>query len=285
MPTRGLEHSLPAALIRSGVDVIDISLWPPTTEAYGRLDATAGCEGRRILSQAGLIPGIPALMVSRAMARRPDLRRIRLAEAMNLPPLTPGASASELIASVVGRPHVFRKGTWQRARSAETVRIDFGVPYGVRVCYPFDLAELRSLPNRHGLEELACYSSGFGGSADRWFLLALLPGATRTERILDWISRRVVRAINRTAQPPFGICLKLDGWAEETGLAPAYTLCIRSDDPYLATGAAVVAALRQLVAGHLPGPGSFLMGEALDAEEALADLEQMDVEVIESGAA
>jgi hypothetical protein len=282
MPTRCLEHRLPTELIRSGADVIDISLWPPTSEMYRERGQEVRSAGKRILSQAGLVPGVPALMVSHSMGRRPDLTRIRLAEAMNLPPLTRGASASELIASIVGRPNVFRKGTWQEARLFESTRLDFGDPYGVRVCYPFDLAELRSLPERHGLRELVCYSSGFGGSADRWFLLALLPGATQSERVLGWIADRVVGAINRSPRTPFGICLKLDGWAEDTGPVPAYTLRIQSDDPYLATGAAVVTAIRQLEERRVGQPGSYLMGEALDAEQALVDLMRLGVEVIET---
>lgn len=60
---------------------------------------------------------------------------------------------------------VYRNGEWRGAGSRDVRKVDFGPTLGRKTCYPTTLSEMRDLPDRLGIEELAAYVAGLN-----WFV-------------------------------------------------------------------------------------------------------------------
>jgi saccharopine dehydrogenase (NAD+, L-lysine-forming) len=175
---------------------------------------------------------------------------------------------------------VYAQGQWREAGMKDCRTFDFGPGIGKQICAPLNFPELHPLPQRYGLESLACYAAGFNRLVDcvlfplGWILSRL--GTGLAPRLLGpWL----VWAVNRYAKPPWGVILRLEAEGEYEGQPHTCTIELRHPDPWEFTALAVVACLKQYLDGSIAQPGVRMMGDVVDPGRTLEELRHLGAEV------
>jgi len=258
-PLRERVGAVAEAALAAGADLIDLDYAPAAWEALRGHRQAAERKKLCFVGQAGLIPGVPALLTRHAAERLGPGAKVACAELTRLAGFS-AASATDLLRDLRLTARVFRNGAWRKPLMGGARRFDFGPDFGREKCYPLELTEMASLPGLLKLEELGQYAAGFGsvlGSAilTTWLFLRL----NRTRGGARFGGRLLAAAL-RSAKPPFYTMLKLEAEGRKGEVIQWYA---GHEDGYKATAYAVAAALRQLADGSARRPGVHLMGHLL----------------------
>ena len=172
-------------------------------------------------------------------------------------------------------PHIFRDGSWQiRPLGKDRTLLDYGSRYGQRPSTLLDLAEMRDIPDRLHIQELAVY-----GAVPNAFLNYLV---SKILVFLDGIRPRMGWGIlaqivlqgskmMRGDLPGYAIVLEADG--QRGGEERSVRILLDHEDNYYSTAAAVAAFINQYLDGDFRGlSGVHMMGHILDPEKAVLDL-------------
>jgi len=276
-PLRERVGAVAAAALAAGSDLIDLNFAPAAWEALRGHDRAVKRAKLCFLGQAGLIPGVPALLVRHAAAKLGPGAKVAVAEVMRLRELT-AASAADLLRGLRLRARVFRDGAWQRPRRGAR-RFDFGPTFGNYKCHPFDLVETAALPELLKLDGLGQYAAGFGSAATNAILTTwLLFGLNRTGSGARLGGRLLSAALRRAARPPYYTTLKLEAEGRKGELLQWY---VSHDDGYAATACAVAAAVSQLADGSARRPGAHIMGHILDPGRFFDDVVALGLDLTE----
>jgi saccharopine dehydrogenase (NAD+, L-lysine-forming) len=277
-PVRERVGGVAAAALHAGADVVDLNYAEAAWEALNTRQDQAVKRGCCVVGQAGLIPGVPALLARHAASSLGASAKVAIAEFVNVEEASAAASADLLRELKLTAP-LYRGGAWRRPGGSGARRFDFGPPVGRRKCYPFDLPELRGLPARLELAELGQYAGGFGSAVvDGFFTIWLLLRLNRSAAGAR-AGGRMLRALQRRyAGPPYYTTLKLEAEAADGRQVEWF---LGHDDGYEATAAAAAAAVRQLADGSARRPGVYLMGHLLDPGRFFEDAVALGVEVTE----
>lgn len=236
------------AALAAGCDYLDVHLSSPAKWRLLRaLEPEIRSAGRLFISDAGLHPGLPAVMV-RDVAATIDLRRANVfgAFAVDWARLTLGSNAAEDFAGELRQmdPSIWRDGAWRRSWRNSRVH-DFGPPFGAQTCIAMGLEEMRTLPTAlPALEEAGFYVAGFGPVIDKLVLPFVyagltLPGTTwAMGRLLLWSLKRFASGVRRTA-------VDLDGSGTVDGRPARVRARLSCPDAYDLTALAAVACLEQ----------------------------------------
>jgi saccharopine dehydrogenase (NAD+, L-lysine-forming) len=271
-----MAQSVIEAALEVGMDYLDVNA---DTEKHAILRAHADqiqAQGSVFLTDGGIVPGCPAMLLRWAQARFDRLDEARMASIYRDPDM-PRGSAIDIVAHASRTPHVYRGGAWQPVSPLGVQRIDFG-PMGRQMAAPVEWPELTSLPDDVMPTRLAAYQGSINSVVNALLLLWGLTGLTD----LEWGRQLGVELFQRANRlfttPPYGIVLQLDVMGQQDGKPVAGTLRFRHRDVYRATAIPVVAALRQMLPGDLPAGPAF-MGQAVRPAAFRRCIEQLGMTV------
>jgi saccharopine dehydrogenase (NAD+, L-lysine-forming) len=185
---------------------------------------------------------------------------------------------------------VYEDGQWRRvtgSQASDYRRVDFEFGFGRLKCVPMSFDEMRPLPEMiSGLRSTGFYIAGWNAISDYvispliMLVLKLKPGADpkRLGKLLCW-STRVF------GSPPYGTVLQLDAEGTQDGSPASLRLAMRHEHEYELTAIPLVAMIEQLLDGTARRPGLHRMGQLIEPNRALTDIEAMGVELTEDSGA
>ena len=242
---RDLE-SIARIAIATGTDYLDLWYSPGVQERMLALAPEAEAAGRCLLTQAGLHPGLPALLVRRVA---PLFRRLERAYVACYIKADWGnytfsdATRSELEESPLS--WLYRGGSWGEVE--HLTAFDFGEFGEEVVCRPWHLGEMERLPQLFpSLQECGFFLYVRHGQVEKPPYHSTLQAVTFGE----------------TERGPLGMCTMVSHL-----------------DGYRFTALSVVAALEQYLDGSIARPGVWTVGHCLDPDRFLEDLEEMGVDL------
>lgn len=151
-------------------------------------------------------------------------------------------------------------------------KVLFPAPIGVASTMLIYAEEIARLTRQHGIGIARVYGANIGPRATLICMLAKVLRFYRSPRGIDRGARWLVEASARDMRklaPAYGIRVDLryqDGTTDSAALTLA--------DTYRATGAVIGITARCLLDGEGPGPGVFMLHEAVTADHFMRQLEQ-----------
>ena len=273
--SRVFEAALAASVDYVGVNV-DVTDSGVTESLAGRVEQA----GLRFITDAGLVPGVPAGLARWAASRFERVDEVIVAMLARVRDISYGSWIDAL--TVIRTPAtVYSQGSWNRAPLTATKKIDFGPPFGRCTCYPFPLPEMRPLPERLGVERCGAYTTGANGAVSTLLVLWHVFGLGR----YPWLSRLGARALvraNRFTRPPLGAVLAVEVAGESAGRPQHLRVSVRHDDGYVATAIPTVSCLLQMLDGTVKKPGIQMMGHALDVTRFIDDMGRLGMQPTET---
>ncbi len=280
--TRGLAE----AALETGTDWLDTHFEPRSLAALRGLEERIREAGRCFIAQGGFHPGLPAVLVRWAAGQVDELREAWVAAVIRPRgglPYTP--AVDELLESFRHyRAHVYEQGRWRRIRFTRPEafpRVDFEFGFGRRWTSPFDLEEMRRLPERiPTLRRLGFSIAGMNWLSD-WIVTPLIMLALPLwgRRPLEPLGRLFSWSTGALARPPFGIVLQARTAGVRRGDALRPGIALQDEDGYDLTAIPVVALVEQMLSAGGGRPGLHLMGQYADPEPLLEACAEMGVQV------
>jgi len=274
------------ACLEAGCDYFDILEMAVGTQALMAMNSAVQNAGRLFVTQGGLAPGLPAAFARLACSKIDQCQRVRLGLALSFKTMERADQVIEVFKYVTQHPpHLYRDGRWSiRPLGKDQITLDYGARYGRRPSTLIDLAEMRDIPDRLGVETLGVY-----GAVPNAFLnylmsriLVFLDGIRPQ---LGWgvLSRIVLSASKfmKGDQPGYAIVLEADG--RHDGVERSVRVLLDHEDNYYSTAAAVVAFITQYLEGIFSDlSGVYLMGHIIDPDKAVKDLAQFGLNTVVS---
>jgi hypothetical protein len=283
-----LAEQVAEAALRAEVDWVDTQVARHQADVLSALAPRIAASGRRWVTQAGFHPGVPAALVRLAAER---LDRLDAAWTSGLLHPAGGFPHSGAAAELFDEfedysAHIMREGRWQRARwtaASDMPLVTFAGGLGTHRTYPFDLDEIRTLPELlPDVRALGFGVSGFDPVTDAVVTPLLLAGARLGRWTYPLLEELLVRSTARFGLAPFGVAVQCDAVGTIAGARATLRLSIRHSDAYQLTGMPVVSLVEQLLDGTVAAPGLDLAGHVTDPTRLLADCAAMGAVVTNS---
>ena len=262
------------AAIAAGVDLVDLMSASTVLEP---LRSQAEDTGRCIVTDAGLAPGMPSVLMRLAGSRLDRMQTAFVGAAVSNPKGWPAETLDEVVDELATlEPLLWRDGQWRHrpfAGAFDARSFDLGPEWGKRRCSLLFSEELRDIPGMFpSLEEAASFISL------NWFVdRVALPTAVALvkvapERGSRLASRLIGWGMRRFARPPFGAVLVLDAIGDRGSSRLRVVLAHRSE--YEATGEVVATYLSHWAdsASGARRPGVHIMGHIVEPESFVRDL-------------
>lgn len=271
-PLTGIGLQVINAALDAGIDYLGINVEPAGRTEIEALSGRVEQAGLRFLTDAGLVPGVPAALARWSAPRFDRVEEVTVGVLMRESSLSVG-SAVDLMTATGVPSTVYERGEWRRASLTTTRSLDFGPTFGTHACYPADLAELKPLPDQLRLERAGAYVAGVNGFVNAIAAAWLLLGLGR----FAWGARLgaplLIRA-NRRTRPPFGTVLMVETLGEAGGQRQRSRAAFEHSDGWVATAIPTVCCLLQVLDGTVE-PGIRMMGHALEVDRFMGDMERL----------
>jgi hypothetical protein len=269
-------HAVAQAAIEAGVDVIDLMSASLLLEP---LRSRAEDAGRCIVTDAGLSPGLPSVLMRLGGSRLDRMRTAFVGGAVSNPKGWPAETLEEVVDELGAvEPLLCRDGEWRRRPvfgALDARSFDLGPERGKRRCSLFFSEELRDIPAMFpSLQDAGGYLSV------NWFVdRVALPAAVVLVKVAPERGRRPASrfigwGMRRFARPPFGAVLVLDATGESDGSPTMVRVVVTHRSEYEATGEVVATYVSHWTdpASGARRPGIHIMGHIVEPESFLWDL-------------
>jgi len=271
-PLTGIGPQVIDAALDAGIDYLGINVEPAGRSEIEALSDRVERAGLRFVTDAGLVPGVPAALARWSALRFDRVEEVTAGMLMHESSLSIG-SAVDLMAATGVRPTVYERAAWRRASLTTTRKLDFGPTFGAHACYPADIPEMKPLPDQLRLERAGAYVAGVNGWVNAVAAVWLVLGLGRSVWGARLGARLLIQA-NRRSRPPFGIVLAVESLGEAGGQRQRFRVAFEHSDGWVATAIPTVCCLLQLLDGTLE-PGIRMMGHAVEVERFMGDMERL----------
>ena len=270
----------------AGADFLDIHFQQDTLSVLRELAPVVEKAGRFFITQAGCFPGLSSVMVRRAWpyfrpykaSVKSRYRKAVVGVAMNLRDENPDAVREIIGALDDYKAEIFKEGRWQSAGYKDVVKLDFGSMFGVRSCYPIQLAEMRTLPETFGMEHVGVYVAGFNWFVDNVvFPSAMVAGKIKKNFGRDCLAKMLSWGMNTFSGSETGLVFVVEAEGEKDGRCIQLRILAEHNDAYFFNAVPVVASLLQYFDGAIVKPGLWMMGHIVDPIRLMKDIERMDI--------
>ncbi|MEM8643178.1 MAG: hypothetical protein AAGG51_30830, partial [Cyanobacteria bacterium P01_G01_bin.54] len=176
------------------------------------------------------------------------------------------------------QPEIYQHGQWRMGTYQDAVKIDYGHRFGVRSSMPIDMVEIKSLPEKLGLQETGIYTTGFN-----WFTDYLIfPLIVLSQKIKKGFLRHVwakllTFGINTFSGTEAGVVFLLKTEGEKDGQPQSVEIIAEHDSAYEFTVIPVIACLKQYLDGSIRKAGLWMMGHIVDLDRLFDDMEKMNI--------
>jgi len=275
------------AAIEGGIDYLDIQYSTEKIKTLRTLKYDIINNERLFITDAGFHPGLPA-----ALARLSDQRLKNVDSSiiysvikqdwrnLNVTAETKIEFVRELVEF---DPSFYSNGKWKKARISSTrdfKKVDFGKPIGIKMCTPMNFEEMKGIPEEiPTIQYTGFYIAGFN-----WFVdMVVMPFGILWMKIFKNIGIKTIanvmfNSLLKHSKPPFRTILQLEA---ENAAGQKYLLRLVHEDGYWFTAIPVVACLIQYSEGILPRRGLYCMGNVVEPEKLLKDIEKMGIAIEE----
>ena len=276
LPLTGLGSTLAQAAYEAGVHYIDINANQEKQAYLQRMAAKIKRKGLTFVTEAGMGPGVPSLLVLHAYRQLGKLKTVELGSIFRESKISYG-SAYDMLVELAVKHRVFKNGAWSRAALSDGKTIDFGTYFGKNKCYPFEFLELVKLPAEEiGFKNLGFYAAGFNPVVDSVALVWMITGLNRFKAGLR-LGAKIAMWAEKFTRPPIATVIQADAKAWNGS-----RMCLRVShkDAYIATAIPLAACIIQMLDEDLfSQKGVHLMGHFLNTEKFLEDVENMGMDV------
>ncbi len=241
-------------------------------------------KGKIFISQAGFHPGMLAVMTRLGAGYFDRYDEACLSMAMETALERPEQVAEIIPLITHFDSWLYENGAWRKATYRDAIKVNVGGKFGKMQLYPFWMEELRSMPTLLGLKKVGLYISGFNWLVDNIIMPLIIMldwlGGKRfqklSERIFYW-------GVKKFAPDTEGVVMLNDAKGLKNNQLHKVRLRLEHPDAYLFTIIPVVACLKQLLDGQLPG-GLHMMGHVCDLDRLMQDVEAMGLRfMVEEG--
>jgi saccharopine dehydrogenase (NAD+, L-lysine-forming) len=271
------QHVITATL-DAGIDYIDINSDAAKHRVFAQ-HASHIQQGRSVLlTEAGIIPGCPALLLRQAAREFEHLDEVTVGSLMRDPQM-PRGSAADIVTHAGTPAQHYQDGRWRQVGPFAHRWIDFGPSFGKRFTVPVTLPELHALPDTLPVRRLAVYQAGFNPVLNLLLLLWKLLGLSRSARGRRWGRDLFLWANRRFSSPPYGMVVLLEATGQRAGAAHTWRIALQHADVYVATAIPVVAGVLQLLDERIARPQQGFLGHLVEPERFLADCARLGLRV------
>lgn len=279
-PLTGVGSRVFEAGFAAEVDCVSLNADVTGSAATESLAARVEQARLRFITEAGLVPGVPAALARWAASRLERVDEVTVAMLARVKDIAYGSWVDAL--TVIRTPaEVYNQGSWNRAPLTATKRLDFGPPFGACACHPFPLPEVLLLPDRLGAERCGAYAAGANGAVSTLLALWYALGLGK----YPWLSRLGARALvraNRLTRPPLGAVLAVEVTGESASGPQQLRVSVQHQDGYVATAIPTVSCLLQVLDGTIEKPGIQMMGHAVETTRFIDDMGRMGMRPTET---
>lgn len=273
-------ETIAQAALDSKSDMLDILFQKSVVTKLKRFSESIQNSGRVFITQAGFHPGLPAVLVRFASKYFDVYQKGIVSMAMNARFEQPESTVEILNEVREFDSEIFKHGSWRKGSYKDSIRVDFGVPFGTKMCYPLHMEELKKLPEKYGLTETGAYVAGFNWFVD-YIVFPVILGFHWVKRgwgdpFLKWIFYWGVNTFSSDDQK---VVIILDAEGLSNGKKRNVRITLEHNDAYFFTAAPIVASLKQYFSSSIPRPGLHLMGEIVDPDNLLAEMKRMGVKI------
>ena len=238
------------ASIETNTDYLDLWYSPSKRNRFKTLAEGAKRAGRLLLTECGMQPGLPGVVVRCLAQRFETIESARVASyaRADWANLTFSPSTRVELKEPFA-PFVMRNGTWQDlpGERINGIDVDFGTKYGTRKCHPVFYGELADVSR-------------------------LVPSLRNLDFVLD-------QAFGEPSPPPYFARLRGEAWGVRQGRPAHSTITIHHSDGFDLTALSVVACVRQWLPVFSRSSGLVSGGLWADAEKTIFMLLEMGVVV------
>lgn len=261
-------------------DYLDILVQQKYIQDLKALSPEIEKAGRVFITQAGFHPGLPAVFIREGANYFDDYRKAIICMAMNTRFEKP-ESTREIIEGVgESNAEILKNGEWKAADYKDAVSIDFGTKLGIKQCYPLQMEEIKSLPEILGIEETGVYAAGFNWFVDSIvFPLAVILQQIRKGLGVNLLGKMMHWGVNTFSPKEQAIVFVLEADGEKGRGSVKVRIVAEHTDAYYFTAAPVVACLKQYLDGSLKKPGLWLMGNLVETDRLMKDMEKMGIKI------
>jgi saccharopine dehydrogenase (NAD+, L-lysine-forming) len=271
--------AMAAAVLDAGADWLDINLSSPAKLAALRaLEPRIEAAGRCFITDGGVHPGLPGVLVHFAAARG-TLRSAAVAARFEVDWKSLRFSANthrEFLLELLDHdPSVFRDGRWRRGTRFSR-RFDLGEPFGSSACVPLCMEEIRELPGAlPTLRDVGFFIAGFGPFIDYAIMPLAFALASMSKKLVDPAAHLLASGLERFGSGERGVALVLEAEYDD---GSRLRLHVRHPDAYVITAAPAVAAILQYLDGRRP-VGLHTQAALVEPVRFLADLAGLGIAV------
>lgn len=278
MPYRGESRTVLDAVARAGIDYVDVN---PGAEKQDALDALAPQfhdKDSVVLTDAGVIPGCPSVLVRHVAAHFDALDTVVVDSLYKDPEMAYGG-AFDVVSLTAESTRVYRDGAWRDAAPWSVRWCDFGAPYGHHLTQPVGLDELESLPDAFDLDRLELHQAGMNLVTNAILFLWRMLTIARSDTGARLGTKLFLETNRRFTSEPYGDVLLVNARGTRNGQATGASIRLQTDDVYEATSIPVVAAVHQILDGSLDRPACGYMGHSVDTDLFLDQLDGLGMNV------
>lgn len=284
--TADLVSTVAQAALEANVDYLDIQYSTKKVENLKSFENEIVKRNRLFITDAGFHPGLPAALVRYGHLKLDNLHSSYIYSVIKQDWRVLDISIStkvEFVRELINYEATFLKdGKWQKASMISTKdfkKIDFGEPIGTKVCMPMNFEELKRVPDSiPTIKNMGFYIAGFN-----WFVdMLLMPFGLLWMKIfkefgVKTIANLMFGSFERSSKPPFITIVRLAAEGLLNGNPEKYKLKLSHEDGYWFTAIPVVACLIQYSEGILPRNGLYCMGNIVEPQKLLKDIEEMGI--------
>jgi saccharopine dehydrogenase-like NADP-dependent oxidoreductase len=266
------------AALEAGIDYLDIYFQQDAWPALETLKERIKQAGRCFITQAGFHPGLPAAFVRKGAQYFDRYDKAIVAFSMNAKIDRP-ESVYEIVDAVADyKPEFYQNGRWKTGTYKDSIKIDYGSRFGVRTSMPFDLIEIKPLPELFSLQETGVFTTGFNWFIDYLvFPLMMLSQMMKKGSLRHFWARVFTFGINTFSGPEEGVAFLLDAEGEKDGQQQTVRIFAGHGSAYDFTVIPVIACLKQYFDGSICRPGLWMMGHLVDPDRLFVDMEKLGV--------
>ncbi|MDX2249476.1 MAG: SDR family NAD(P)-dependent oxidoreductase [Bacteroidia bacterium] len=266
------------AAIAAQTGLMDILLRADVAETLSRYQQKIAENGLRFITQAGFHPGIVAPLMRSVRGEFDEYHSAVVGMAMD-PIFRNPKSTHELFHEILAaKPMILRSGKWKTGSYRDLAIVNFSKYFSPRKCFPLNLPEIYGIEKTTGLKNAGVYVAGF----DFWIDWVIFPLAIT----VGFFSQKWSKVIGgkmlfahiqkkRDQRPRVEMVLEASGLKDEK--EKKLTRTLYAEDGFDLTAYAVVACIRQYFKGIPPKPGLYLMGQVVEENQLLEDLQEMGI--------
>jgi saccharopine dehydrogenase (NAD+, L-lysine-forming) len=276
------------ACLGAGVDYFDIQFSSSKLITLDALKDEIESRGLCFVTDGGFHPGLPAVLVRHAATQFDELHTANVGSVIKIDWAGLDISEATVIEMVQEFGNFstlfFQHGRWKKGRMdivVDTLKMDFGPPFGRQLCMPMWLEEMHSLPEQFpALTDTGFFVGGFNWFSD-WFIMPLMmvivklapqKGLIPGGNLLLW-------SLKRFSSPPYGTRLKLEASGIKNATAKKFEMIVAHDDGYVLTAIPAVACVLQMLDGSARKPGLHFQAQIVETVKFFDDMQRMGVEI------